>query len=266
MPPIQKPQKNLGTRIRFFRKRAGISQLDLEAETSMSAGMVSRIETNQVNPNKETIFNIANVLNLNNEEIDYLIGKTALPAVDNEIENAKKEASAELSKKGELAYLLDDRWRFHKFSEPFIKLLDLTSSEVDFIIDKTTAQIILIEDSPFLKRLDKDKYGDNFENLYRDYLPLYFAYQAYKDDDVVFQDTLRLIMTNKISREIWQKLSYKKDRKYASQESRMLYFDIDGDKFPLYYGVQPLFENSRFVIVEYRTKDTFLEGLPNLIP
>jgi len=64
----------LGNKIREFRLRAGMSQFDLELELGMSAGSLSRIENNQVNPTKETIFNIAKVLKLTDRQIAYLFG------------------------------------------------------------------------------------------------------------------------------------------------------------------------------------------------
>lgn len=55
----------LGQKISNFRKRAGMSQLDLELEIGAGQGSISRIENDQVNPTKETIINIIKTLNLN---------------------------------------------------------------------------------------------------------------------------------------------------------------------------------------------------------
>lgn len=246
----------IGNRLRFFRKRANLSQLALETEAGMASGVISRIENNQVNATKETMSNLVEVLQLTNEEIDYLIGKTALPATVNEIEKAKFEVYEELNKDGNLAYLLDDRWRLHAFSKSFTEFLRLTSSELEHMIGKTTVQLIL-NDSPLLKRLDRDIYLSNFEGLYRGYLPLYFANMSHMDDDEIYKASVKDIMSNDLARKIWMNLTYDNDRKYAPQESRVLFFNIEGDKFPLYYSIQPLFLNSRFVVVEYRKKDTF---------
>lgn len=61
--------QTLGERIRYFRKRAGLSQMELECEVELSAGTVSRIENNTTNPTKETLLKIINFLNLNDFEI-----------------------------------------------------------------------------------------------------------------------------------------------------------------------------------------------------
>jgi transcriptional regulator with XRE-family HTH domain len=55
----------LGEKIRSFRKRAGLSQFELENKIGASAGTLSRIESNEVNPTKETLIRLADSLELN---------------------------------------------------------------------------------------------------------------------------------------------------------------------------------------------------------
>jgi len=64
----------LGQKIRRFRKRAGLSQLALELAIEASPGSLSRIENGKVNPTKETIIEIARVLELETREIASLFG------------------------------------------------------------------------------------------------------------------------------------------------------------------------------------------------
>lgn len=65
---------DIGQKIRQFRKRAGMSQLALETEIGLSPGHLSRIENGQIEPQKETIVNIAYALKLNTREIASLFG------------------------------------------------------------------------------------------------------------------------------------------------------------------------------------------------
>lgn len=65
---------NIGEKVRSLRKRSGMSQLELEIAISCSNGMISRIETNEVNPTKETLFRIAEALKLNGPETASLFG------------------------------------------------------------------------------------------------------------------------------------------------------------------------------------------------
>jgi len=251
---------DLGKRIRFFRDRAEMSQLDLEAATGLASGAISRIEHNQVNPTKETILSIGKVLNLGNREIDYLIGKTALPPTQDEINKARKEASKFLNKRGRLAYLLDERWRFQMISKTFIKLLKFEPTELDYIIGKTTAEVIVDKDSPVLKRVDQDFYKE----LLAIYLPQYYSRLSYMDDDEIYLRTVEAIMKNNIAKEIWTGLVSQNYKKDALQEDRFIRFDIWGVKFSLYYAMVPLMLNSRFKIIEFSTKNKVLDLLPYL--
>jgi transcriptional regulator with XRE-family HTH domain len=62
----------LGEKIRFFRKRLNLSQMDLEDLMFASNGTISRIESDRVNPTKETIGIIASALKLNMIEKAFL--------------------------------------------------------------------------------------------------------------------------------------------------------------------------------------------------
>lgn len=64
----------LGQKIRHFRKRAGYSQMQLELDIEASHGSISRIESDKVNPTKETIVDIAKTLELETIEIASLFG------------------------------------------------------------------------------------------------------------------------------------------------------------------------------------------------
>ena len=115
--------KILGKRIKFFRERSHLSQLELEASINASAGMISRIEQGQVNPTKETVMKVGEELDLNNCELDYLIGMTFYPASEDLVDKIRQEIAPYFQKRSVLAYLLDDRNRFVNLSSTFIKLL-----------------------------------------------------------------------------------------------------------------------------------------------
>jgi transcriptional regulator with XRE-family HTH domain len=55
----------LGQKIKKYRTRSNMTQLDLELAIQASQGSISRIENGQINPTKETLINIIKVLNLN---------------------------------------------------------------------------------------------------------------------------------------------------------------------------------------------------------
>jgi transcriptional regulator with XRE-family HTH domain len=62
-----------GAKIRKYRLQRQLSQLDLEIAAEMAPGSISRIEHDKINPTKETLFKLARVLKLaQNEIIDFL--------------------------------------------------------------------------------------------------------------------------------------------------------------------------------------------------
>ncbi|KXK26781.1 MAG: Helix-turn-helix motif protein [candidate division WS6 bacterium OLB20] len=66
--------ESVGDKIRTYRKRAGVSQLDLEMAIGASPGSLSRIENGVNNPTKETILKIADHLSLSDLELGDLFG------------------------------------------------------------------------------------------------------------------------------------------------------------------------------------------------
>lgn len=58
----------LGDLLKEYRKRSGLTQLDLEISIRAANGSISKIEKNKINPTKETLLKIANTLDLSKEE------------------------------------------------------------------------------------------------------------------------------------------------------------------------------------------------------
>jgi transcriptional regulator with XRE-family HTH domain len=65
---------NIGDKIRNYRKRSGISQFELELRIEASPGSISRIESGQINPTKETLLKIIDSLDLVGIEATSLFG------------------------------------------------------------------------------------------------------------------------------------------------------------------------------------------------
>lgn len=70
-PKYQRPYtgKTVGEKFRFYRNRAGISQVNLEQQVGFGLGTLSRIENDRMNPSKEVIFRFAKAINLQKHEI-----------------------------------------------------------------------------------------------------------------------------------------------------------------------------------------------------
>jgi len=64
----------VGQKIKNFRKRAGKSQFELELDIDASPGSISRIESGEVNPTKETLIKIIEALDIIGVEATSLFG------------------------------------------------------------------------------------------------------------------------------------------------------------------------------------------------
>jgi transcriptional regulator with XRE-family HTH domain len=119
----------IGDKIRKFRKRSGMSQFELELQIDASPGSISRIESGQVNPTKETISKIIQVLNLRMHDAASLfdIGTEELPKLvqlaknlssklnlDELLQDAVDQTVYELNLFGCILFLCDDEYVYAK--------------------------------------------------------------------------------------------------------------------------------------------------------
>ncbi len=65
---------NTALALKKYRLNKGVSQLDLELAINASTGTISRIENGRINPTKETLFKIAEFLELDFFETSKLLG------------------------------------------------------------------------------------------------------------------------------------------------------------------------------------------------
>lgn len=238
---------NTGNRIKFFRKRAGLTQSDLELSINAATGSVSRLEAGKVQPTKDTVLKIAEVLNLNPLELDYLIGPKGTPITQEEIENAKNEVKGYFRQKGVMAYILDDRWRVWTVSKTFQRILKLSDETVEELFGKNLMTVILDKNVNLLNLLEQSKLKEvMYYQLARFYREIYFM-----ADDPVISEVIQSIKQNKLVENVWKEVLRNKGKHEQSIESRRVYFNLKGITVELNYSRDKLQHNPRFEIIEY---------------
>ena len=240
-------QRILGRRIKFFRERAHLSQLELETSIDASAGMISRIEQGQVNPTKETVIKIGEVIDLNHMEVDYLIGVTFSPADEEEIKRAHNLVRAYLDRKDVIAYLADDRWRLLAVSKGFVRLLGTSQEIIDRIRGKSIIEVLLDDKLGITRFFDKDKY-DELVNLQIRY---FYDETSFMQDDEVIARTYHVIRSNKIASRVLDESPKQTSKTFYPKEFREVYFKVGPIKILTRYSREPIMRYSRFEIVEY---------------
>jgi transcriptional regulator with XRE-family HTH domain len=258
----QNNQITLGSKIKYFRKRAKMSQLQLENEIGAAAGSISRIENGEVNPTKETLKKIHKKLKLTSREYRYLDGDLAKPADMDEINGAKKLVREKFLRKGTFAYLIDDRARVWFASSSFEKVMgiDPKSSNKNYE-SKSILEILINPKLGIRSKIDKNKYVEILENmLYRYWVKIHPM-----EIDPSHQQDLLFLKQYPLAWSIWKTIVQdNKVRSYLSSQQREIFFKIYGVNFSMHYSVEPLPELDRFDIVEYIPNNIVLKLLSKL--
>ena len=245
-------KNTLGAKIRFFRKRAGMSQMDLEMGINGAAGMLSRIESGQVNPSKETVLEVSKALKLNKREIDCMVGASSNPVTPEEIENARDEIKDYFSRANVFAYLICDRQRIWEVSKGFYRLFSSGVENPDRVSEKVRSgtQIIGVMIDPqygISSYFDKD----NLEIMLNYNLTRYYKELNFITDDTNIQETIRLIEEHPVANMIWRKIIESDGLCVRGLDSKIITFNFQKVKVSLRYGRENLNSNPRFEVIEY---------------
>jgi transcriptional regulator with XRE-family HTH domain len=253
----------LGKRLKFFRERAHMSQFELENKIGAANGMISRIESGKVNPNKETIQKISSILHFNRWEFDYIIGNTSEPTTQEETNAALKEVEHVLNDPHYLGYVGDDRWKFVAISKGFPKIFKATQKEVDTLIGMTIVEAIIDDKLSLRKYLDATAYEELLELQLRNY----YIEAGFMFDDSTFQHTLEVIESDPLANKIWESFSLSKEvvNGFLPKESRIVNFKVGALTIPMKYSREPLLRYPRFEMVEYYPVNKFMKFVTKLL-
>lgn len=238
--------------------------MDLELEMDAAFGSISRIESNKTNPTRDTVLRLSQVLKLNERELDYLIGFSAVPATISEVQYACQEVAGLFSKPGVIAYLIDDRFRLCAMSDTFRKWLKIDG--------KTFEQVMFLKN--YIALLLEPEYGLShyiagtgvYFNL--KLLLLRFKYQmGFMFDDVSFAEAIDAIEENPMAKAVWEHISTGSGTlksAYISNQERKTHFNINGQKVSLQYATEPLQKYRRFDVVEYFPKSNIIKDIKGI--
>lgn len=238
---------SIGQKVRFFRKRAGLSQLKLESEINAANGSISRIENDETNPTKETLLELSKILKLNEKEKDYLIGITSEPATQTEIESAIADVRDILDLKTELCYLIDDRGRLIEMSRGFLNLFGVSDELILKFIKKSFISFVLNSESKVLQHLNPENVYDVFYNM----ISLFYSEMSYILDDECMQESLEAINSVEVGKQIWEVVKKENNYRYQSNKERTVTFLIEGKPYESVYSISPILNHRRFELVEY---------------
>ncbi len=252
---------DLGKRIRYFRERAGLKQEDIELQAGFAQGLMSRIENNKINPSKETIQQIVDVLELNSRETNYLIGQTALPATDKEIGLALEDVKKFLDKRGVIAYVLDDRWRLIAISKTFERVLDKMSLDKNKLFKHTVIRLLLDDKLAIKQLIDQEDYKD----ILQAQLTHYYSAVGFMKDDPYFKDTMRFVQKDFFAKSIIDKIDRgDRTKVWTISQSKLSFVFKNNIRMKMHYYCQSLIRHPRFDLVECIPDNVMLRLLSKL--
>lgn len=248
----------IGKKLRFFRNRAGLSQLDLETEIGLASGVISRIEKGKTNPTKETLTKIIQTLKLSDSESSYLSGRIANPVTKTEVQEAKAIVDSYMNKRFVFAYMVDERSRVWAASKGFLKFIGVSEKEAENLYGISLITLLLDDEYSILgQKIPADSQEEVLENLfYRTYREMSFM-----KDDIYYQEALKQINSHKLAKKVWKKVVSQELKDIHTLDSRKVYFKFSGIKIGMYYTVEPVLDNERFRIVEYIPSQKVLKKL-----
>ncbi|BCX13570.1 MAG: hypothetical protein KatS3mg085_102 [Candidatus Dojkabacteria bacterium] len=235
-----------GRRLRYFRKRANLSQFEVELEIGAASGSISRIENGVTNANKETLNAIADVLEMSLLEREYTYGKRMDPPSEEDVTKAVESVRELFNKPWVFGYLLDDRYRVWEISNAMRRFLRLNQDEVDKNKGRSLIEIVLDDNlgKKFLKR-------NSYFNILKDLLESFYTKCGFMVDDDVVSKTIYFLDTNDQVKELWPRVKSSRPLKLQDVKRRKVTFNTGLFSYPVYFSIVPLHLDERFNLVEY---------------
>jgi transcriptional regulator with XRE-family HTH domain len=235
----------LGKKIETYRKRANLSQFDLELAIDAASGSISRIENGKTNPTKETLLAIVDTLKLTKQEKIELFGISKnLPPTEAEVGLAIEEVQVLLNTPGRLIYLVDDWWTLRAVSKTLIDFLNIPSEQLNTAYNKDIVSVFFdpaygvrktidpeylvqsfaIELARIKGELDKPEYGDYYTKILQS-----------------------ISKTPQFEQILEESKKYEKDVILAGERTSHLI--LNNQKLTLHHGREKLKQNPRFEMI-----------------
>lgn len=254
--------QTIGDKIKYFRKRSGKSQFDLEILIGSSPGSLSRIESSLINPTKETIFKIIEELSLTKYEMDYLIGVTAEPVSSKEVSLMTDSLKNFFKTKGVFAYVGDERGRMWGASDSFLKLMQISPSHRDKLIGDHLFSVLFDHEIGIIDRFDPVHVEDLISSLIARNL---FWEMGYMENDYWYKRAVQYILSHPVAAKVYNQILAYPPSEFNDIANRTIYFKIFGKSIKMNFSKEPVPKFERFKIIQYYPDNKVLQLLSKLL-
>lgn len=237
----------LGRKIYVLREDRSLSQSKLEVEAGLSFGTLSRIENGNINPTKETIIKIAQVLGLHDHEFQYLISPVKSSPDMEEIERMKLLLASEIKEEAIPAYLIDTKLRVWDWNKMILELIGANEVNAEKYRGYTCMKLLFLSEFNIRNRIPKDKLVKVIKQQVDTYK---FLSNKYRNEYTTYSEI----------RELLKDISFKKAWK---SENELKYFPLKNEFYLKYDNtilnidilLNIFSKDQRFIIVKYYPKD-----------
>lgn len=238
-------QSSIGEKIRNYRKRAGLSQLELEVAISASNGMISRIESGQTNPTKETLKLIGQSLKLSRGELATLFGIDQPAITPEDINNVRSNLSEHFSNPEVFSLLLDRRWNVVMASEGFYLNLGIPRELLSKMIGMNLMEII------FSPSLGIRQIIGNAEEFYPHELALFYQELADQQREPWFKSLEEKLSTYPKFSDYLEKAKNIKEPFLSTGRQKTIHIQLGDTDVMLVPQFRHLNIDNRFEIIDY---------------
>jgi transcriptional regulator with XRE-family HTH domain len=237
---------SIGQRLRTIREQKGFTQQQLELELDASFGHISKIESGKVNPTKETLLRIAEILWLDDKEKKYLLGLGFKMCTESDIQSAIALSEQYLEKSPYPAYLADDLFYVYSWNK---KILDMLGVSSDFAASyRGVNNLELLFHQDFKKLMSQQ----DWEELLVNQLTFFIKEVNYDltHGEPCIRDLVGKLGKYKEFKRYWEQ-AYSKIKKGIIPGENLIWFVIDSVRATFFMSVTRLSECPRFRITEY---------------
>lgn len=241
----------VGQKIHNLRKKAGMSQLELETAIDASNGMISRIEADKTNPTKETLFAISQALKLNSAEEAYLLDVFHSDPTPADVAKVLASTSTKLDSENYYGYLIDNKSRVVEISKGFKNILHVHGVDTAPFYGKNVAYIFFDRSLGLSKILEESKR----EHMGKYLVAVLRQERAYLMDEPWWRQLLAELNNSSEFTSLWKEQE-KGELDVYETSSRTVYLSLGGKEMPMLYSMITLHFDPRFRLIEYQFVNT----------
>ncbi len=240
----------LGEKIRFFRTQKKLSQSDLELDSDLSFGTVSRIECDQINPTKETIIKIAKALDLTSSDIEYLLEFQNANPTKEEIDKVIQKVKPMLNEEIFPGYLRDNKHRLWAYNKMLTTLFEIpdTQENRDKYLGWSVLKILFSPDFNIRKKIPL-KY---LNKILAEQVSAFRALAGKYSSEESMQGEIAELLKDDEFKSIWDKELLNHTEAQPKADFFILY---KGKTLEIMITRSPLTYDSRFIYTEYIPKN-----------